>query len=101
MDIWTANVGDGNLYLEPEEPEYDKNGVLVIIGKKTVGHIPKNLSKTFKRFLTLPNCTVKCTVIENCVNHGACYRLKIPVNFKFLRSAKAILWEENAVKKVI
>ena len=28
MDLWTPNVGDENLYLEPEEGnEYDKNGV--------------------------------------------------------------------------
>ena len=53
MDVWTPNFGDGNLYLEPEEPKYNKDGVLVIIDGKTGGHIPKNLSKTFKRFLTV------------------------------------------------
>ena len=27
MDVWTPNVGDENLYLEPEDGnEYDKNG---------------------------------------------------------------------------
>ena len=49
MDVWTPNVGDENLYLEPEDGnEYDKNAVAVIIDGKTGGHIPKNLSKTFK-----------------------------------------------------
>ena len=46
------------------------------------------------RFLTLLNSTIKCTVIGKRVNHGAGYRLEIPVNFKFQ-------WAENAVKKVI
>ena len=102
MDIWTPNVCDENLYLEPEDRnEYDKYAVAVIVDGKTGGHIPKNLSKTFKRFLTLPNCTIKCTVIGERVNHGAGYGLEILVHFKFLGPAKAIQWAENAVKKVI
>ena len=52
MDVWTLNVGDENLYLEPEDgSEYDKNSLAVVIVEKTGGHIPKKLSKTFKRFL--------------------------------------------------
>ena len=73
----------------------------VIDDRKTGGHIPKNLSKTFRRFITLPNCTIKCTVIRKRVSHGAGYRLEVPVNFKFLGPAKAIQWVENAVRKVI
>ena len=34
------------------------------------------------------------------MNHGAGCGLKMPVNFKFLGPAKAIQWEENAVRKV-
>ena len=53
-DIWTPNIGDENLYLELEDGnKYGKNAVVVIIDGKTGGHIPKNLSKTFKHFLTL------------------------------------------------
>ena len=56
MDAWTPNADDENLSLEPEDRnEYDKNAVAVIIDGKTGGHISKNLSKTLKRFLTLPN----------------------------------------------
>ena len=76
----------------------------VIIDGKTGGHIPKNLSKTFKRFLTLRKMYKlykKCTAIGKRVNHGAGYGLEISVNFKFLGPAKAIQWAENAVKKVI
>ena len=102
MEAWTPNIGDENLYLEPEDGnKYDKNAVAVIIDGKTGRHIPKNLSKTFKRFLTLPNCTIKCIVIGKRVNHGAGYGLEIPVNFKFRGPTKATQWAENAVKTVI
>ena len=60
------------------------NAVAVIIDGKTGEHISKNLSKTFKCFLVLPNCEIKCTVTGKRVNHGAGYGLEIPVNFKFL-----------------
>ena len=73
----------------------------VVIHGKTSGHIPKNLSKTFKCFLTLPNCTIKCIVLGKRVNHGAGYGIEIPVNFKLLGPGKAIQWAEKAVKKVI
>ena len=102
MDVWTPKVGDENLYLEPEDGnEYDKNAVAVIIHGKTGGHIPKNLNKTFKRFLTLPKCTIKCTVIGKRVNHGVGYGFEIAVNFKFLGPKKAIQWAENTVQKFI
>ena len=91
MNVWTPNVGDENMYLEPaDRNEHYKNAVTVIIAKKTGGHIPKNLNKTFKQFLSLPNCTIKCNVIGKRVNHGARYGLEIPVHFKFLGPAKAI-----------
>ena len=62
----------------------------VIIDGKTGRHISKNLSKAFKRFLALPNCTIKCAVIEKSMNHGAGYGLEIAASFKFLEPAKAI-----------
>ena len=71
------------------------------IDGKTGGSIPKILWKTFKRFLTPPNCITKCTVIGKRVNHGAGYGLNILVNFKFLGPAKTSQWAENTVKKVI
>ena len=102
MEAWTPNIGDENLYLEPEDGnEYDRNAKVVIVEGKTGGHILKNFSKTFKPFLRLLNCTIKCTVIGKRLNHGAGYGLEIPVNFKFLGPAKAIQWAENSAKKVI
>ena len=99
MDVLTPNVGNENLYLEPEDGnEYDKNAAAVIIDGKTGGHIPKKLNKTFKRFLTLLKCTRKCTVMGKRVNHGAGYGLEIPVNLNFLDqkkrfSGQKILWK--------
>ena len=56
MDVQTPNLGDENQYLEPGDGnKYDKNVVAVIIDRKIDKNIPKNLIKTFKRFLTLPN----------------------------------------------
>ena len=102
MDIWTPNLSDGNLYFETEDGnKYDKNAVAVKIGGKNGRDIPKNLSKTFNRFLTLRNYTIKCTVIRKCANLASVYGLEIPVNFKFLGPAKVSQWAENAVKKVI
>ena len=68
MGVWTPNVCDENLYLEPEDRnEYDKNDGI----DGTAGvNVPINLSKTFKRFLTVPNCTIKYTVIGKRVNNG-------------------------------
>ena len=37
VDIWTPNIGDENLYVEPEDGnEYDKNAMAVIIDAKLV-----------------------------------------------------------------
>ena len=101
MDIWTPNIDDENLYLEPADGNEDyKNAVTVTIDGKAGENIPKNLSKTFERFLTLRNCTIKCTVIGKRVNHGAGFGLEIPINFKFLGAAEVIQWAENALKNV-
>ena len=51
MDVWTPNVGDENLYLEPEDGnECDKNAVAVINDIKTGGRIPKIEAKFSSAF---------------------------------------------------
>ena len=43
LDVWNPNVGDENLYLEPEVGnEYDKNAVVVITDGKLVDIFRKN-----------------------------------------------------------
>lgn len=37
------------------------------IGGQTGGHIPKNLTKNFKLFVTLPNIVIKCKVVGKCI----------------------------------
>ena len=38
-------------------------------------HVPKNLSKGFNLFLTLPNCDIKCKVTGKRINRGVRYGL--------------------------
>ena len=72
MEIWTPQVGDDSLYLKCEdENKHGKYAVAVMIRGKTDGHIPKNLSRTFNLFQTLPNCVIKCIVVGSKINQEA------------------------------
>ena len=72
MEVWTPKVGDDSLFLKYEDDnEHDKYAVAVRIGERTDGHVPKNLSKIFNLFLTLPNCDIKCKVTRNSINRGS------------------------------
>ena len=48
MKIWTPKVGDNNLYLKCYE--HNKYVAAVMIGGRTGGHVPKNLSKISNLF---------------------------------------------------
>ena len=51
MKIWTPKVGDNNLYLKCEDGnEHNKYVAAVMIGGRTGGHLPKNLSKISNLF---------------------------------------------------
>ena len=63
--------------------------------------VPRNLSKIFKLFLTLPNCAIKCNVTRKRINQRARYGLEIPVQYYFFGSEKIVDWEEKSVKKVM
>ena len=66
IEIWASKVGDDSFYLRCDDGnERDKNSMAVMIGGQIGGHISNNLSKIFKLFLTLPNCFIKCKVIES------------------------------------
>ena len=64
-------------------------------GGRTGGHVPKNLSKIFKIFLTLPNCAIKWKVTGKRLNRGAGYGLEIPVQYIFFGQERLLLtvWE--------
>ena len=85
----------------PDENDHGKYAVAVMIGGQTGGHIPKNLNRIFKLFLTLPNCVIKCKVIGNRINRGAGYRLEIPAQYKFFGLGKAVDWAEKIVRMFI
>lgn len=81
MEMWTPKVTDDSLYLKCEngnENDSGKYAVVLMTGGQTVWYIAKNLSKTVKLFLTLPNCVIKCKDVRKRINYGAGYGLKIP-----------------------
>ena len=66
MDIWTPKVGDENFCLKSEnENEHNKFAIAIVLGKRRVGHVPKNLSKLFHQFMKIPNCTIGSKVTGN------------------------------------
>ena len=69
--------------------------------KRIVEHLPKNLSKFFYQFLSLPNCTISCEVKGKRINRGGGYGLKFPVKYTFLVPNKAIEWIEKIVTEII
>ena len=89
MEMWTPKVTDDSLYLKCEngnENDSGKYAVVLMTGGQTVWYIAKNLSKTVKLFLTLPNCVIKCKDVRKRINYGAGYGLKIPAHYRFFRS---------------
>ena len=64
MDFWAPKTGDSDLEVTPEEKnEHDKFPVAIYHEKIVVRHVPKNLSKPFYQFLSLPSCSISCEVI--------------------------------------
>ena len=101
MDIWDPKVGDGDILLEPEETnEHDEFTLAVLSEGRTVGHVPRNFSKTMKLFMRLPGCSILCKVTGKRVNRGAGYGLEIPVSYKFVGADKAVDWVEEKIKKI-
>ena len=71
MVIWAPRTGDSDLEVTPEEKnEHDKFAAAIYHDKRVVGHAPKNLSKQFYQFLSLPSCSISCAVTGKLVNRG-------------------------------
>ena len=93
MNIWNLKLGDSDVEVKHEvNNEHDKFAIAIFHSKIIVGHVLKNLSKFFYRFLSLPNCTISCELTGKRVNRGGGYGLEIPVKYTFLESNKAIEW---------
>ena len=101
MDIWTPKAGDKNFCLKSEnENQHDKFAVAIVLEEQIVGHVPKNLSKIFHRFMKIPNSTIGCKVTGKRVNRGVDYGLEIPVQCRFILTKKAVKWGKKYITKV-
>ena len=101
MNIWNPKLGDNDVEVKHEvNNEHDKFAIAICHSKKIVGHVPKNLSKFFYQFLSLPNCTISCEVTGKRVNRGGGYGLEVPVKYTFLGPNKAIELIEKRVTEI-
>ena len=95
MDIWKPLIVDDSLRFKREDDNIlDKNAVAVIrsnhIRPRVVGHVPFSYSSTFKKFLSLPNHTIRVLVTGKRINRGVGYGLEIPVEYVFSDNEKAL-----------
>ena len=65
------------------------------IGPCVVGHVPFLYSSLFKKFLSLPNHTIRVLVTGKRINRGAGYGLEIPVDYVFNGNEKALQWAKK------
>ena len=69
---------------------------------KLVGKNIKNLSKIFEPFLTLPNCVIKCKIVEKRINRGAGCGPEVPIQYKIFEPEKGVDWaERNLSEKLL
>ena len=101
-NIWNPKLGDKDVEVKHEvNNEHDKFVIAIFHSKRIVGNVPKNLSKFFYQFLSLPNCTISCEVTGKKVNRGGGYGLENPVRYTFLGPNKATEWIEKRVTEII
>ena len=100
MDIWKSLTRDGSLRCKREDDTIDdKNAVAIIHFNHTrprlVGHVPFLYSSTLKKFLSLPNHTIRVLVTEKRINCSAGYGLEIPVEYVYNSNEKAPQWAKK------
>ena len=87
MDVWNTIINDSVHCKNGEGNEFDTTAVDLIcddcLKQNIVGHVPIHLSRTFYRFLKLPDCSISVTVTNKRVNRGAGDGLEIPVKYRF------------------
>ena len=55
MKIWNLKLGDNDVEVKREvNNKHDKFVIAIFHSRRIVGHVPKNLSKFFYQFLSLP-----------------------------------------------
>ena len=70
------------------------------IGARVVGHVPLLSSSTFKKFLSLPNHTIRVLVTGKRINCGAGYGWEIPVEHVFNGNEKALQWAKKNLDNI-
>ena len=105
MDIWKLLIGNDSLRCKREDDNiHDENAVAVIhskhIGPRLVGHVPFLYSSTFKKFLSLPNHTIRVLLIGKRINRGAGYSLETPVEYVFNGNEKALQWAKKNLDNI-
>ena len=99
MDIWVPLIGDDSLTCQKEhDNEHDNHAVAIIRERRTVGHVPENISGFVWRFLCLPNTSVRVEVLGPRMNRGAGHGLEIPVMYRFMGHQKAVDWARKKIE---
>ena len=81
---WTPTVGDHDSLVCKAEPnsKYDKTAVVVVLPNNQVtGHVPRNLSSIFTRFLASQGSKIHAEVVGEVIDRG--YGLEVPVDYIF------------------
>ena len=83
---------------------HDENAVAVIhsnhFGPPLVSLVPFLYSSTFKKFLSLPNHTIKMLVTGKRINRGAGYDLEIHLEYVFNGNEKAPQWAKKNLDNI-
>ena len=99
MYFSVSTVGDDSLVCQREENNaHDDNAVGIMyddlvasrIVSRIAGHVPRNYTPVFARFLMLPNHSIRCRVTGQRVNRGASIGLEVSADYIFYGDAKAI-----------
>ena len=83
---------------------HDENAVAIIHFNHTrprlVGHVPFLYSSTFKKFISLPNHTIRVLVTGGRINRSAGYGLEIPVEYVYNSNEEALQWAKKNLDNV-
>ena len=69
-------------------------------GPCEVGYVPFLYFSTLKKFLSLPNRTIRVLVTGKRINLGAGYGLEIPVEYVFNGNEKALQWANKNLDNI-
>ena len=105
MDIWKPLIGDDSFRCKREDDHiHDENAVAVIhsnhSGLRLAGHVQFLYSSTFRKFLFLPNLTIRVLVTGKRIKRSAGWGLEIPVKYVFHGNEKALQWAKKILDNI-